>query len=583
MVTRAELRMRYRFGLMASLMTAGLATGGLTAPSLAAPENTRAADVTTVSTDTYRTGWDPNEPGLAPDQVSSSDFGQRFSTAVDGQVYAQPLVVGKTVIVATENNKVYGLDSATGAVTWTKSLGAAWPASAISCNDLSPNVGVTATPVYDGATGTIYLTSKTNDGPDVQHPNWYIHALDAARGAERSGWPVKVTGAPTNDPARPFNAYTALQRPGLLLMNGSVYAGFGSHCGHTPYVGYVLGVNTNTRKTTLWSSGTSSNNGKSSVWMSGGGLVSDGPGRILITTGNGDAPAAGPGSLPPGQLGDSVVRLGVNSDGTLSARDFFSPSNAPILGLIDADLGSGGPTALPNGFFGTAGHPHLLVQIGKDGRLFLLDRDNLGGRNQGANGTDKVLGTFGPYEGVWGHPAVYGGQGGHVYTIGGNGPLRAFQYGVTGNGLPALTAAGRSTETFGFGSGSPVITSTGTTPASAVVWAIYADGSNGAHGQLRAYDANPVNGTVKKLWSAPIGTASKFSVPATDGGRVYVGTRDGHVLAFGRPSSAALSSRTAHLDDSPADGSGHSTAPLTSARPRTAPSSTRRPEHPAHR
>ncbi|WP_159083277.1 PQQ-binding-like beta-propeller repeat protein [Streptomyces sp. P3] len=529
--------MRNRFGLTVSLMAVCLATGSLTAPSLAAPVNTRAADVTTVSTDSYRTGWDSDEPGLAPDQVSSSDFGQRFSTAVDGQVYAQPLVVGKTVVVATENNKVYGLDSATGAAIWTRSLGAAWPASAIGCSDLAPDVGVTATPVYDQATDTVYLTSKANDGPDVQHPNWYVHALSATTGAERTGWPVKVTGAPTNDPAHPFNAYTAMQRPGLLLMGGSVYAGFGSHCGHAPYVGHVLRVDTATRKTTLWSAGTSSDNGKSSVWMSGGGLVSDGPGRILLTTGNGDAPGVGPGSKPPGQLGDSVVRLGVNSDGTMSAKDFFSPSNAPLLGLLDADLGSGGPTALPDDAFGTAQHPHLLVQIGKDGRLFLLDRDDLGGRSQGANSTDKVLGIFGPYEGVWGHPGVYGGQGGYVYTIGSKGPLRAFRYGVTGDGVPTLIDAGRSSETFGFSSGSPVITSTGSTPGSAVVWAVYADGSSGANGQLRAYDANPVNGTVTKLWSAPIGTASKFSVPAADGGRVYVGTRDGHVLAFGRPST----------------------------------------------
>ncbi|WP_330351161.1 outer membrane protein assembly factor BamB family protein [Streptomyces sp. NBC_00582] len=117
--------MHNRFGFLASVVTVCLATGSLVAPCSAASEKARTADVTAVSKDTYRTGWDPDEPGLAPGQVSSSDFGQRFSTAVDGQVYAQPLVVGNTVVVATENNKVYGLDSATGVVIWTKSLGAA--------------------------------------------------------------------------------------------------------------------------------------------------------------------------------------------------------------------------------------------------------------------------------------------------------------------------------------------------------------------------------------------------------------------------------------------------------------------------
>ncbi|MEU6089436.1 choice-of-anchor D domain-containing protein [Streptomyces sp. NPDC047085] len=551
-------------GRLAALLTACLLASAMTVPSSRAAEHR--ADETTVSQDTLRTGWDANEPGLAPDQVSSSDFGQQFSTTVDGQVYAQPLVVGSRVIVATENNKVYGLNSATGAINWTKDLGPAWPASAIGCGDLTPNIGVTSTPVYDSATGTVYLTSKVNDGADAQHPNWYVHALDASSGAERSGWPVKVAGAPVNDPAHPFNAFTAGQRPGLLLMGGSVYVAFASHCDHDPYVGYVLGVNTSTRSTTLWATENSAANGRAGIWMSGGGLVSDGPGRIILSTGNGISPAPGPGSQPPGQLSESVVRLGVNSDGTMSAQDFFSPSDAPTLDQNDRDLGSGGPVALPAPTFGTAQHPHLLVQIGKDGRLFLLDRDNLGGRNQGPNGTDKVVGTFGPYEGVWGHPAAYGGEGGYVYTVGNGGPLRAFSYGLSGSGQPTLTNTGSSTGTFGYTSGSPVITSTGTTPGSAVAWSIYAGGSNGANGQLRAYNAVPANGTLKMLWSAPIGTASKFSVPATDGGRVYVGTRDGKVLAFGRPSTTALTGNAVDFGQVAVGSTGRATATVTATR-----------------
>ncbi|MEV5969402.1 choice-of-anchor D domain-containing protein [Streptomyces sp. NPDC051921] len=561
--------------VLAHVLTMCLTLGGGGASATAsaaappAPEVVRAAaaaDQTTISHDNLRTGWDPNEPGLAPDQVSSSDFGQQFSTAVDGQVYAQPLVVGSTLVVATENNKVYGLDAASGKINWTKDLGPFWPASAINCGDLVPNIGVTSTPVYDPASGALYLTAKVNDGPDAQHPSWYVHAIDPATGAERSGWPVKVAGAPANDPGRAFNSYTAAQRPGLLLMGGSVYAGFASYCDRGPYVGYVLGVNTSTRKTTLWAAEDSSANGMAGIWMSGGGLVSDGPGRIFLTTGNGVTPAPGPGTMPPGQLSQSVVRLGVNSDGTMSAQDFFAPSDANQLDLNDTDLGSGGPVALPATPFGTSAHPRLLVQIGKDGRLFLLDRDDLGGRSQGPGGTDKVLGTFGPYEGVWGHPGVYGGQGGYVYTIGSRGPLRAFAYGLTGTGRPALTNTGSSTGTFGYTSGSPVITSTGTNSGSALVWAVYSDGSNGANGQLRAYDAVPVNGTLKLRWSAPIGTASKFSVPATNGGRIYVGTRDGHVLAFGRPANSAITSSPVDFGRVAVGGSANATATVTATR-----------------
>ena len=524
------------------------------------------ADETTVSVDSLRTGWDPNEPALAPAQVSSSDFGQQFSTAVDGQVYAQPLVADKTVVAATENAKAYGLDPATGKINWTRNLGTPWPASAIGCGDLVPNFGVTSTPVYDPATKTVYLTAKINDGVDAQHPNWYVHALDAATGAERSGWPVKVQGAPVNDPGRPFNAFTAAQRPGLLLMGGSVYVAFASHCDIRPYVGYVLGVSTSTRKTTLWATEDSSANGMAGIWMSGGGLVSDGPGRMFLSTGNGISPAPGPGSKPPGQLAESVVRLGVNSDGTMSAQDFFSPANAPTLDQNDTDLGSGGPVALPGPVFGTTQHPHLLAQIGKDGRLFLLDRDNLGGRAQGSGGTDAVLGSFGPTEGVWGHPAAYGAEGGYVYTIGSRGPLRAFAYGVDGSGRPSLTNTGASTGNFGYTSGSPVVTSTGTTAGSALVWAVYTDGSNGAGAQLRAYDAVPVKGTLNLRFSAPIGTASKFAVPATDGGRVYVGTRDGHILAFGRPSTTALNGSPVDVGKVAVGSTGQATAKVTATK-----------------
>ena len=123
------------------------------------------------------------------------------------------------------------------------------------------------------------------------------------------------------------------------------------------------------------------------IWQSGGGLVSDGPRRIFLTTGNGVSPPPGPGTSPPGTLAESVVRLQVNSDGSLVSKDFFSPVNNTNLDTDDTDLGSGGPMAIPDGF-GTPSHPHLIVQVGKDGQVYLLDRDNLGGIAQGPGGTD---------------------------------------------------------------------------------------------------------------------------------------------------------------------------------------------------
>lgn len=521
-------------------LRAGAATAaGLLLLGFAAPA--QAVDPT-VSLNNKRTGWDANEPNLSHAQVSSSAFGQRWSTAVSGAVLAQPLVTGTNVIAATENNDVYGLDPATGKANWTRQLGPAWPTSAVSCNDPAAHTGITATPVYDSSSNTVYLTSKANDGPDVDHPHWYLHALNASTGAERSGWPVTIQGTPTNSPGHPFNAKTANGRPGLLLMNGSVYAAFASYCDTGPYVGQVVGVNVSTRKLTLWSTEAGSDTMEAGIWQSGGGLVSDGTGRIFVATGNGAgtgaSPSPGPGNRPPGHLGESVIRLGVNSDGSLSAKDFFSPTNNRTMDSNDTDLGSGGPTALPSGF-GTATHPHLLVEVGKDGRVFLLDRDNLGGMGQGPNGTDNPVSMAGPFEGVWGHPAVFGGGGGYVYTVStdtGNGrsPMRALKYGLNGSGVPTLTSIGTSNEGFGYGSGSPVVTSNGTNPGSALVWAVWSgSGAGGVGGELRVYDAVPVNGVMHLRRSFPIGTAAKFVVPATDSGRVFVGTRDGHIVAFG--------------------------------------------------
>ncbi|MEU6238629.1 PQQ-binding-like beta-propeller repeat protein [Kitasatospora sp. NPDC047058] len=500
------------------------------AGSLAAAIPAR-ADNPTVSVNNKRTGWDPAEPGLSPAQVSASDFGRRWSTAVDGAVYAQPVVAGSTVVVASETNHVYGVSATDGKILWQRALGTPVP-SDTAC--LSPGTGITSTPVYDKATGTVYLVAKSGDGG----AHFSVHALDVASGAERSGWPVPVQGDPVNSPGVPFNADTSAQRAGLLLLDGAVYFGFASDCGTGTYVGHVAGVNTTSRKLTLWSTESGSKSQNGGVWMSGGGLVSDGAGRIFIATGNGagtgSSPAKGPGNKPQGHFADSVVRLGVNSDGSLAPKDFFSPSNNRDLDHNDLDLGSGGPAALPTGF-GTTSHPHLLVQVGKEGRIFLLDRDNLGGMGQGPNGTDAVVGSTGPYKGVWGHPGVWGGDGGYVYLIENYGSLRALKYTVNGSGDPQLTNAGTSAEGFGYASGSPVVTSDGTASGSALVWLIYSGtGPGGQNGELRVYDPVPVNGTLKMRRSFALGTVTRFSVPATDNGRVFVGTKDGHLIAFGR-------------------------------------------------
>jgi hypothetical protein len=511
---------------LATVLLSSTASALLAAPSL--------ADETTVSYDTLRTDWDPNEPGLSPSNVSASDFGQLFATQLNGQVYAQQVIAKGVLLAATENNWIYGLDPVTGAIKWQRNVGPAWPAATVSCGDLTPNIGITGTPVVDPDTGTAYFTAKVNDGATVQTPHWYMHAIDITTGAERPGFPT-VIGAGTG-----FNAKTAMQRPGLLLLGGVVYAAFASHCDRGPYVGYVIGVNAQTgAQTAQFSTEAGTTDGEAGIWQSGGGLVSDGPGQIIFASGNGISPAPGPGSSPPAQLAESVARLQVNADGSLTPKDFFSPVNNTALDRDDADLGSGGPMAIPDGY-GTSAHPHLLVQVDKAGQVFLLDRDNLGGMGQGAGGTDNVLQSIGPYQGVWGHPAFWGGGGGYVYTISNGGPMYAFRLEPDGSGNPSLALVGTTSRIWGWGSGSPVVTSTGTAGGSALVWGVYSSGTSGTGGLLQAYDAVPVNGVMQLRYSVPIGTASKFTVPATDAGRLYIGTRDGKVYGFGRPTNSPV-------------------------------------------
>jgi hypothetical protein len=529
---------------------AAAATGIAVARSSAA---TVRADDVTASLNNLRTGWDPDEPGLAPvsdgGPVGSADFGQLFNTHLNGQIYAQPLVIGKVLVVATETNHVYGLNAVTGAVMWSRSLGKPEPYTSTGCTNIEPSIGVTSTPVYDPATGAIYLTAVVDNGPTVAQPHIYTYAMSPSTGHILTGWPVSIHGSPVNAPGTSFDPLSERQRPGLLLLGGSVYVAFGSYCDYRPYVGYVAGVNTRTRHLTLWTDEAGLTDDQGGIWQSGSGLMSDGPGRIIVATGNGVSPPAGPGTSPPEQLGDAVVRLDVASNGTLSPADFFSPSDAPTLDAQDKDFGSGGPVGLP---FGTASYPDLLVQAGKDGRVFLLNRDNLGGRSQGSGGTDGDVSMTGPFGGQWSHPAAFGpaasvataASDDYVYYVGANDFMRYLQFGEDSAGTPTLTDVANSTTTFGYASGAPVVTSDGDDPTSAVVWEVSAAGLSSS---IDAFDAVPPSGCsgaapcqMTPIWSAPIGSAEKFTIPATANGRVYVGTSAGDVLAFGSPDGAPL-------------------------------------------
>jgi outer membrane protein assembly factor BamB len=564
--TRRYLLLVVAVGLWALAQTA--ASVG-SAPAVQAAAGTSA--VTTAAYGNLRDDWDSNEPALSPSAIQSGSFGELFTTKLEGAIYAQPLVFDGSVIVTTQRAFAYAINASTGAIEWKRSFGTPFKSSSIGCSDLAPYIGSTSTPVIEPSTGTIYLTTRLQTGKGLSNSHWYLQALSAATGEEKPGFPVQIAGTPANTPGVPFNEHFSEQRPGLLLLNGVVYMAFASDCDITPYRGIVAGVNTTSAKITMWSDESGVGTDESSqagIWQSGGGLVSDIPGRIILTSGNGVSPSPAPSGKPPATLSESVIGLTVGSGGELTPSQFFAPSNAPTLDQNDEDLGSGGPIALPTEYFGTKSIPHLVVQVGKDGRIFLVNADDMGGYRQGPKEGNAVLQTVGPFDGVWGHPAAYGGQGGWVYVLesAGGGFLRALSYGLNGKGEPALTSVATSAESFGYTSGSPLVTSDGTAAGSAVVWVEYAGGPSGQRAQLRAYSASPSGETVPLLYSHAIGTASKFAVPTAAEGRVYVGTRTGSLIAFGDKGTAAVQAAPVELGSVPVGQSQSSTVNVSANR-----------------
>jgi hypothetical protein len=513
-----------------------LAAIAATVATLALAAPAPAAEPVTASGDALRSGWYPDQPGLSPAVVTGGSFGKLFETPVQGQVYAQPLVADGTLLVVTEDNWIYGLGPVDGAVRWARNVGTPFLASEISgCTDLVPNVGITGTPVIDPDTGLAYFLAKTYSAPKT--PIWEMHAVSMASGQEAPGFPVKISGAAENLAGINFNAKQELQRPGLLLMDGVVYAGFGSHCDNQPYQGWLIGVSTAGQIRTRWATGPDG----SAIWQAGGGLISDGPNQILFATGNSFEPTPPNSPTPPSDLGEAVGRVEIGPNGAATATDFFSPFNRKELDEKDLDLGSSSPIALPSQYFGTPSVPNLLLVGGKEHKIFVLDRDDLGGQGQGPGGKNNVVQEIANAHAVFGSMAIWPGQGGYVYVPGilpgSTGGIEILKYG-TEAGQPRFTLIGQTPDPLQFGSGSPIVTSDGTTPGSAIVWVPQcANASSCTTSSLNAYRAVPSEGSAL-LWKSPIGVSPKFGRPGVAGGRVYVGTRDNRVIGFGAPEAA---------------------------------------------
>jgi fibronectin type 3 domain-containing protein len=563
------------------------------------------ASVLQYHNDAASDGVNSNETLLNPSNVNTSDFGKNFSTAVDGQIYAQPLydpqvsitVGGKTTVhnvvyVATEHDTLYAIDADGGTILWQDSFlnpslpGAALPGATLittvpsadtKSTDISPEIGITSTPVIDGSTGMLYVEAKTKQtapapaGSTVTtHYVQTLFEIDTKTGnvvashvigdttfADGAGYDYvsgpyvvgKGDGAITvSGQSRVyFNALRALQRSALTLDNGSVYLAFASHGDNRPYVGWILGFSeSNLTPTAVFSN--EPNGQEGGVWQGGGEIAIDPQGFMYVGTGNGDFNTAASnfnaqGFPIDGDYGDCILKIaldpttsqanpGINGWG-LKVVDYFTPSNNASLDQADKDVGSGGIMILPDSA-GSAAHPHLLVAAGKDGRVFLIDRDNMGKFDpttdhivqEAANDVTGSLDT----------PAFFNGT---LFWVGSyTDPGQTFT--VANATISAATS--KSKDSFAFPGSTPSISSDGAN--NAIVWDIDRGTS-----QLRAYTADFAgddNGYGTELWTSAmnksgadaLGTAVKFTVPTVANGHVYVGTA-GALVVYGPPVAAS--------------------------------------------
>ncbi len=562
-------------------------------------DTTATADTLQMSSDNSVTGWYPNEPLLDPMAVTGGKFGELFDTKLTGAVYAQPLVSQPTVLAVTEADYAYGLNSTTGAVKWQVNYGTpANPLQQTECGDIGSQMGITGTPVIDPSTDVAYFVAATNDGTGEATQEDYMEAVDVQTGLPPTNWPtggVLIQGAADGDPGTVFNAGYQTQRPGLVLVNGVVYAAFGSQCDYNTWEGWLVGVSESLATvTTMWSTEehVTTGNPGAGIWQSGSAPVVNSAGDIFVATGNGDIPSGPePGSDASNtNYGEAVVELDTNSSGKLQVVDWFIAADAVSLNSQDGDLGSGGPVALP-ATMGTTTEPNVMLEVGKQGALYALNMDDLGGYQQGAGGTDDVPAEVDLPGGVWSKAAVWPGNGGYVYvptagTAGfeaNGGSLTALQRIVTPSNDVSFQLVGstaNSGNTFGFSSGAPIVTSNGTTSGSALVWIVHANDTSGVNSQLEAFNPIPQNpgsdGTLEEVWSSAPFTASTFSEPGVDNGVIYVGTRDDTLLGFGALASSAPALTGGNVTFTPTivSDTSDATATFTAASPTTVSSFT---------
>ncbi len=512
-----------------------------------------AADVLTYHNDNTRQGQDPNETILNPSNVNPTDFGKLFGDATDGAIYGQPLYMANVsipgqgihnvIFVATEHDSVYAFDADTpGPALWHVSF--INPAAGVTPVqptqpwqlDITPEVGITGTPVIDPTTGTLYVAAKTEvtTGPGKSQDVYTLHALDVTTGAEKFGGPVVIQptvpgrGADHVKGTVPFDAYHELQRPALLLANGVVYVAFGSVGGQAPYHGWVVGYAANSlQQVSVFNTTPNSNDPSGSlggIWMNGEGPAADAAGNVYLLSGS--------GPFGPARVGGNYSDAALKLTPGLKVADYFAPQNTTYLDKKDLDLGSGGSILVPTS---PGSSSNLMIGGGKVGILYSVNTTSMGHQKKknpnvqaipnaiGATSNGAKVGNN-PVGAIFSSPAYSNGM---VYINAVGDVLR--QYAVVNGKLVGPVAV--SSKVLGYPGANLSVSSNGANDG--IVWSLENSGTrtSPAPAILHAYNAANVSQELYNSSEAGTrdqpGNAVKFAVPTIANGKVYVATQNG--------------------------------------------------------
>ncbi len=508
--------------------------------------------VTTHFNDPNRTGTNPSETTLTTSNVNVDTFGKLFSRSVDGQIYAQPLYVPdldipgrgvhNVVFVATEHNSVYAYDADTPSEStplWHVSLGPAVPIAVLDItDDIIIEIGITSTPVIDLTSNTLYVVAQSYEGGAVI---FRLHALDIKTGLARAGSPAVIAGSVPGTAldsvggVLTFDPRMQLQRPGLLLLNGRIYIGFGSHNDLKPYHGWVFGYDATTLQQTGIQCLTPHGQG-AGIWQGGVGLAADSAGNIYVQTGHSEQVTSGIA------YGSSLIKL---STPDLAVVDYFTPSNSDLLNQFDIDYGASGPILIPGTSFVVGG--------GKDGRIFLNDTNDLGQFNAVNQVTQEWQATYSALSGPGGLFARNVFYNSTLYLWGRFDTAKAFAFqGSLFNTTPISQSTFNVPDGYANEPGMS-ISANGTTPGTGILWAAYSStgASNGGAfpGILSALDASDLS---RELWNSNqnptrdySGSWAKWSPPTVANGKVYLASFDNVLNVYGLITAGAAASVTA--------------------------------------